>query len=516
MKKILLINPGHDSTHETYKHVTHRIIHRDPPPLALLYVGTYLLKNGYKVEIIDTHIDNNYIKSITERIQRNDYIFAGMTVIIGKFLKNAREITSLIRRINPNLPVVWGGIMPSIFPDACLLEYKPDYIVRFEGEETCLELARALTNNINNAENIKGISYFKDGKIAHNPARLPKLNLDEYPVPRWELFGKYFNKEQIPYYYLIMSSKGCVYNCKFCYKHSIDLEFRGRIPDWRYRSAKHVIAEIDYIYQKTGTKVYTFGDDNFFVNKNRAIEILEYFRTKGFYIEECIGHLNCLDDDLIGAMGGIVQTFIFSLEAASKKLQVYLNKKFDLDSLCNKIKKLTTQGIVSSISFIVGFPDEREKDLRENIDLMLRLKEINPFVRGNVYFFLPLPKTQLFDEIEKSQNIKLPVEMSVLEDANFWVKSFTDSIGSKLRPWLNQDRFRFLVNYGAVFNDVFKANNLEPNDETRELLRDNPEIGDMFKGIESVKRPKTNYRTYLLDRVLSGETVDLINGLVGK
>lgn len=515
MSKILLINPGHDNEHEIYKHISHRRIHRDPPPIALLYIGTYLVENGYKVEIIDTHIEEDYIKLINEKVKENHYLFAGITVVIGKFLKNAKEITNLIRRINPELPIVWGGIMPSILPEACLIEYKPDFIVRFEGEETCLELANALEAKLS-PEDIKGISFMENGKVRHNPSRLPKLNLDEYPIPKWELFGKYFNKEQIPYYFMIMSSKGCLFNCRFCYKHSFDTEIKTKVPEWRYRSSKHIIAEIDYIHQKTGTTVFTFGDDNFLANKKRAFEILDYFRVNGFYIEECGGHLNCLDEDLINAMGGIVQTFAFSVETASIKLQEYINKKLDLESIPDKVKKLYDKGITSTITFIVGFPPEANKDLRRNIDLMLKLKTINPFARGNTYFFLPLPKTELFYEIENTFNIKLPININDLENANFWIRSSDDAVGRKFRPWLCENRFKFLIHYGYIFNDAFKLNNSKLNSNTIELLKNDTELSDMFKGIEFANHPKTEYLPYILDMVLNGAKLDLINSLKWK
>ena len=384
MKKILLINPGHDDEHESYKHKTYRKTHRDPPPQALLNIGTYLSKYGYDIEILDTHIEEDYINLIKNKLTENEYLFVGITVIIGKFLRNAKQLSNLIKGIKPNLPIVWGGIMASIFPEDCLKKYNVDFIIRFEGEQPVLNLAKALENKISLKE-VNGVSYkTKEDKIINNPSSMPELNLDNYPIVKWELSGKYFNKEQIPYFYLIMSSKGCPFNCKFCYKHSIDIDIRTKIPSWRCRSAEHVIKEIEYIYEKTGTKVFTFGDDNFLVNKQRVLIILNYFKERGFYIEECIAHLNCIDDEIIDAMGGIVQTLICSVETASPRLLKLINKQLNIEELPHKVKKIYDKGMVLGISFIIGLPTETEEDLRKNIELMIKLKKLNPFVRGNV------------------------------------------------------------------------------------------------------------------------------------
>jgi len=514
MSKILLINPGHDKEHFKYKKKTFRAVHRDPPPVGVLYVGTYLYEHGYGIDIIDSKIEENYEEIITNKIKDNDYVFVGLSVIIGKILKNAKEITDLVKSINPNLPVVWGGKMPSISPHDCLKKYQPDYIVCFEGEETSLALANALENKTS-VENIEGLAYLKNGKVVKNTPRIPKINLDEYPIPKWELFGDYFNKKQVPYYFLLMSSKGCPYNCSFCYKHSIDEAVRNKIPPWRARSAKHLIEEIEHIHKKTGTRVFTFGDDNFLVNKKRSKEIFYYLRKRKFYIEECIGHLNCVDDETIEMMGGIVQTFIFSIETASPRLQKYINKEIDLKSIPGKVEKLYKKGIACTTSFIVGLPTETKKDLRKNVEMMLKLKKINPFMRGNIYLYFPLPKTKLFDKVEEIYKVKIPSKIDELEDANFWVKDTKDPIGKKFRPWIDKDRFEFLVKYGIVFNDIFKVNNIIIDEEVKELLKED-DLKEMFKGVENVNHPQTDYKPYVLDKVLKGEKIDLINGLKGK
>jgi radical SAM superfamily enzyme YgiQ (UPF0313 family) len=515
MNKILLINPSHDEEHYKYKRKTFRVIYRDPPPISILYIGTYLSEFGFDIEIIDTKIEENFEELITKKIKENDYLFVGLNVIIGKILKNAKNVTNLIKEIKPNLPIVWGGIMASISPEDCLKEYRPDYIVRFEGEEAVLELANAIKNK-KSINKIQGISYKKNGKVIHNPARIPKKNLDDYPIPKWELFGEKFNKKQVPYYFLLMSSKGCPFNCTFCYKHSIDEKVRSKLPSWRARSADHLIKEMDYINKKTGTKVFTFGDDNFLVNKKRTKEIFDYLRKNEFYIEECIGHLNCVDDEIIDIMGGIVQTFIFSIETASPRLQKYINKEIDLESIPGKVEKMYKKGIACTTSFIVGLPTEKKEDLRKNIDMMLKLKEINPFMRGNIYLYFPLPKTKLFDTVEEIYNVKIPSDINKLEEANFWVKDVEDPVGRKFRPWIDDDRFRFLVKYGLVFNDIFKVNNRIIDDEVKELLKNDSEIKEMFKGVENVNCPKTDYKPYVLDKVLNGEKINLINGLKGK
>jgi len=332
MGDILLINPGHDGSHKLYEHKSHRKVHRDTPPLSILYVASYLVENGYDVDLVDTHIEEDYKDIIKGLIEKNKYIFVGISTIIGNFLKNGSKLTRFIRSLDPSIPVVWGGIMASILPETIMQEYSPDYIIRYDGEETALDLAKALEDD-SGVAHIKGLSYSRNGMIVHNEPRLPKTDLDEYPIPKWNMLGEHFNREQIPYYFAIMSSRGCPFNCYFCYKHSVDEKIRKKTPPWRFRSAEHIIEEIDHIHEKTGGTVFNFIDDNFLIQKKRAFRILDHFRKNEFYVETCVGHVSLIDDDIIEAMGGIVQNLGFSIETASPKLQKFINKNIDLKSV---------------------------------------------------------------------------------------------------------------------------------------------------------------------------------------
>ncbi len=111
--------------------------------------------------------------------------------------------------------------------------------------------------------------------MVHNPPRRLEADLDRFPVPKWDLFGSDSNYRQVPYYFSIMTSKGCPFRCSFCYNRQVEESILADSPVWRFRSAAHVIAEIEHLHSLTGTRVFTIGDDNFLVNRERAMKILE-------------------------------------------------------------------------------------------------------------------------------------------------------------------------------------------------------------------------------------------------
>jgi len=396
--KVLLINPGHDGSHAV--HSSHRRVHRDPPPMSILVVGTMLKKMGVQVDILDTHIEQDWQGKLFWMLSETRYAWVGITVLIGKFMRNAAEITQFIKERFADIEIVYGGVMPTVIPGEMRKEYKPDMLV--------------------------------SGRMGALPA------VD------WTLLGNKINREQVPYYQMIMTSQGCPYDCSFCYNRTIGDELY-------FRDADDVCAELDLLHDTYGTTVFTMGDDNFLTKGSRAIAILEHCRRKGYYIEECIGHINNLRDDVIQAMGGVVQTFIFSIETASSNLQDSLCKKIDIQAVPDRLSWLREYGIVCNISFMIGLPGETDFDLSLNHRFMQACKITHPYIRGNSYLWLPLPGTPL------STSAAIPtLPIKEYEDANFWMHDKHDANGLKFRPHLTKERYEYLFDWGMQFNETFK------------------------------------------------------------
>lgn len=499
-KKVLLVIPSHKMTE------TPRGIIRYYSPVSLLNLASFLHDRRYECDIVNAGFE----EIDWQKIKRGEYFLIGFSVIIGGFLKNARMLAIKAKEVNASVPICFGGIMSSIVPQQILEEYPAvDFIIRFEGEHTLFELCQYLSG-IGSLSNINGLSYREDGRILHNPPRFLEHNLDNFPVPKWEILGKNCNKRQIPYLFNIFSSKGCPYRCSFCYKHSIDESIRAKSPAWRCRSAQHVISEIAHIHQLTESTVFTIGDDNFLVRRDRAQEILSYMRNNNFYIEEINTRMEHLNEEIIEAMSGVVQTVIYAIESASSKLQGLLNKNLNLKKIPDINKKLFNKGITTTHNFMIGLPTENDEDLRANVELAMCLKEINPYVRVDLYLYLPLPFTPLSNYIENEMNLPLPNNLSDYESANF---DSSCKEGVRFRPWLAKERYEFLHKYSLVFRDAFQINNMELSKESLYFLNSDSKLRELFKGIEKVTKPKIFNRTYVLDRVLEKDHIDLANDL---
>lgn len=500
--KVLFINPSIPRELPP----TIRAENRYNPPLGALYLASFLAAKGIASEIIDTAIDDINFEKIKER----EYGLVSFTVFIGEFQYQTRIIAKKIRKINPSCPIVCGGIMPSIFPEEFLKEYPIDYVIRYEGEHSLYDLIMFLEGKKNIFE-INGLSYKKNNFVVHNPPRYLEANLDNFPVPKWELLGTNCNIHQIPYLFTIITSKGCPFKCSFCYNRQVEASIHADSPKWRFRSANHVIDEVKKINDMTGTRVFSFEDDNFLVNTDRAIKILNYFKSKGFFIEQCAGHMNNYkNNDLIEAMRGVVQTAKYSIESASPRLLSLIRKNIRIDYVPQINKKLFNNGISTIHYFIVGLPTETENDLKMNVDLMKKLKVINPFVRGHAYFYFPLPNTPLETYIIDEMGFKLPRSLVGYEKTHF--ENFAE--GQHYRPWIDEEQYFLLEKYCDIFQEVFKINNQSISDRVQNIFDESPQLKKIFGDLDDINKPHVQYYPYVLDRLIRGEIIDLENDLI--
>ena len=135
-------------------------------PLSLIYAARIAQKEGFAVTIIDQRLIKDWQKVIAEELKKEP-ILAGISVMTGKPIKYALEVSSFIKK-HCDIPVVWGGVHPTILFEQTLANENIDIVVRGEGEKTLYELAASLLKNKAGLSSIKGIS-FKDGnRLIHN------------------------------------------------------------------------------------------------------------------------------------------------------------------------------------------------------------------------------------------------------------------------------------------------------------------------------------------------------------
>ncbi len=210
------------------------------PPLGLAYMAAVLEQNDFEVKIIDCPVcemDHEKLKTELDSFQPTIIGIGAMTPIIESALKSAH----VAKQVCPDAKVVMGGPHATFADKQILADEKDvDIIVRGEGEETILELAKQ-QSNLQKLGDIKGITFRKDNQIIQSPGRPFIQDLDALPLPAYKYIP--IEKYRITGMKLlpIISSRGCPFQCSFCVASQM---FGAK---YRVRSPKNVLDELEWL-----------------------------------------------------------------------------------------------------------------------------------------------------------------------------------------------------------------------------------------------------------------------------
>lgn len=402
------------------------------PPSALLYVGGYLKRHGFSVKV--HHIQEHQIdETIEDHLTGDDVLFVGFSIITGKPVTMSASMSRRIRVRNPRVPIVWGGIHPSLMPKESLDGGLPDYVVIGEGEHTILELAQFLDGtSAHGLDEIAGLGFRRDGVTVLTARREFQRNMDEFRQD-WSLVDiqQYVRKLGPRRAMCFITSRGCPHSCGFCYNQAFN-ERR-----WRCHSADFVVRELLEIKRLTGITSVNFDDDNFFTDRKRGLEIIRRLKENGITCQWVELRVDYIQEALLKELVELgVESIFMGWESGSAKTLSRIAKGFTPDLILEKVKLLAKFPSLSvDASAIVGFPWETEKDIEDTISLALRMFRAHPFhLNFNIGIYVPYPGSPILTEAHL-KGFRFPTEDSA------W--SRFDIIEGKMElPWMPQSNVR--------------------------------------------------------------------------
>jgi anaerobic magnesium-protoporphyrin IX monomethyl ester cyclase len=442
------------------------------PPLGLLCIATSLIDAGFDVVLIDPQVENDYLNKINNEIH-NSPLFVGMTTYIGENISNILSLTDYIKSLSPNLPVVWGGPLATSSPEMCFTGAPVDFIVMGMGEKTIVRLAQSLMSNENTAS-IPSISYKKNGKVKIGDIYSFNDNLDNWNFPSLKLWEKGIDKMRI---IPILSSRGCPYNCSFCYNNSFIAKKK-----WYGRSAENVIKEMDSWSDYFNNNKFYFIDDNMLLNNKRACTILETAISKGYEIKQVNGNINDYKPEVCKIIFGHVEQVGFAIESASPRIQEILNKRIDINCAINFVEELTNGGIKQiATNFMFGLPSETDEDIKANIDLACKLRDINSKIRIIPYVYDPHPGDDIIPRFNLNKSIEFSLKnFSTIERA----PNRNNYLSHSIRPWMTSGDIAFYLDLVLVwffhFDPVVRSSQ---DIDVNNLFEKNQRLAKLFSNV---------------------------------
>lgn len=381
----------------------------DSSPLGLCYIAAVLEKHGYNVSVYNADYKtklqlvsvvemtakyDKYLRTLKDAnhplwkeigtvISEQSPDIVGISVMTAKY-GSALRVSRLVKDFNPDIPVVWGGVHPTILPDETIKNKDVDIVVRGEGEYTFLQLIE----NLKSLDKVLGITYKENDEIIHNPNRPLVQHLDELPLPARHVILEKENYHPEAFGN-IFASRGCPYNCIFCASHKV---WTKKV---RYRSPQNVVDEIKEIKKTFKTNQFRFEDDSFTLNKRFVESVCALLIKEKLDIKWTTEtRVDLVTDDLIKKMKSAgCEDITMGVESGDEKTLKRIKKGITIEQIRNANRILKENKMGFSAFFMVGFPWETKKEIDKTVSLM---KELDPSMAA-FSVATPYPGTELYD-----------------------------------------------------------------------------------------------------------------------
>jgi anaerobic magnesium-protoporphyrin IX monomethyl ester cyclase len=344
-------------------------VHYQSPLIGVAYIAAVLEEKGFDVTVIDCPLLNMNYEGLKQEILRYKPDIVGITSVTVTF-SSAAQAASAVKEVCPQVLVVLGGPHVTVLDEQTVRENPDvDIVVRGEGEVTMLELAeRATKSKPQNLSDIKGITFREKGKIVRTDEREFIQNLDKLPHPAYKYFPleKYrlYGKLILP----ITTSRGCFANCSFC----LAPRMAGR--KFRARSPKNVVDELELFKNLYKPDAFTFHDETFTTDKERAIAICDEIKRRKIGLPwDCSTRVDRISGEVLVKMKEAgCQLVSFGAESGSQEILNAMKKGTTVEQNERAIKCVKEAGMTVTVSMIIGYPGETEETLKQTLNFIRR------------------------------------------------------------------------------------------------------------------------------------------------
>ncbi len=300
------------------------------------------------------------------------------------------EVAEIIKQ-RLDVPVIFGGVHPTVVPELVIKRPEVDIINLGEGYESLPELVSAIERG-QDYHHIRNL-WVKDGDtVIRNEIRPTFHDLDALPHADKKLFAGYFDVGSI---YLMITGLGCPYRCTFCSNDLLMDMYEGKGRYIRRRSVDDVIAELVQAKKIYRLRMVKFVDDIFTLNMRWLEEFAErYPREIGvpYYALSHPDHVNDKSARLLKASGcHRLELGVQSVNEETKR--VILDRPETKEQMANAFACCERHGIHYLINHMFGIPTEGEAQQREASRFYA---DFRPSRIGS-YYLKYLPRTRIAD-----------------------------------------------------------------------------------------------------------------------
>ena len=392
--------------------------------IGVRYLNSFLKNNGVKTREIHLALnlakENPNFENLYEQINPlvRDSQFVGLSYS-SSYASMAFKISQLLKKHLPNTTLIHGGVHPTIATEESL-QYA-DFVCVGEGENTLLNLIKNKADR-NYVENIQGLFSKKHKNKTINKTGIKWIsNLDQLPFPHYgyeevyirinssiiaaekDMFKKHFKGT-----YYIIGSRGCPFNCSYCFNGNPTYSSRdsNKVRFYRKRTLKNIIAELAHAKINFKVDRVIFEDDDFMDREDEEIKVFAEWYEESinlpFSICATFRNTNRAKTEILSKY---LYRVIIGIQSANENILKMYHRKLDKQKVLETTKLMIEYKIPIFYDIIIENPWERDEDKTITVEFLNTLPKKNVFIR---LFKLQLfPGTQLY---KKALEENIPID----------------------------------------------------------------------------------------------------------
>jgi radical SAM superfamily enzyme YgiQ (UPF0313 family) len=337
------------------------------------YLAAVLLKRGFSVEMLEVREDP---EKLAATIAASKPLLVGFSLIFQVFLPQFRLLAQQLRKNGVTCHFTIGGHFASLCHDELLANFPEiDSVVRFEGEQTLLELTERLQAG-RDWRDIEGIAFLKGDEVFATPLRAHLEDLDTLPFPHRPYGPEHIGGfPTLP----VLASRGCVRRCSFCSIHTFYRGSPGRVV--RVRKPENVIEEMLQLYRRHSVRVFLFQDDDFPLwgknGRRWADELVSRLHDSGL-AQNTIWKISCraeyVEPELFQMLrdAGLFLVYMGLESGVDQGLDI-LFKQVSVEQNLSAVETLKRLDIAFSYGFMLFDPTTTFESIRENVNFLRKI-----------------------------------------------------------------------------------------------------------------------------------------------
>jgi len=359
-------------------------------PINLFYLFVHLLKTpGNQIGIFSQDLEHYNSDMLTDIINTGmpkgstveegyeDFDTIGLGFTAGYYqYQKAKEIAAVLNASpkRGSFNFLLGGHGPAAEPQFFMDKMQANVVIVGDGEDGLDRYSKGERGIIH----ADPCTEYPDNFFLYDRFA---TKLDLYKHIQWP------TSKATDFCFPILSSRGCKWNCSFCYRMR---------KGFHMRPVDDIMKEIKWLSYNRGITHFQFADELLMANKERTEEICQAILRLNMEIKwDCNGRLNFAKPDTLKLMKKAGCEYInYGIESLNQKMLNEMNKGLTVSVITSGVEATLEAGISPGLNFIWGFPGDTPDNLYKAVKFLVKydpcheLRTIRPLT--------PYPCTALY------------------------------------------------------------------------------------------------------------------------